>query len=121
MRVGHGRLWPNRLWPILVFSVWPNFLNPKNPNPKDPRGLTGVTSSMLYFHLVVLFFKEGQNTETLKLAKVGLAIVGRIRMAKVGQKRMAKVGLAKSVSASERQCRRFFGFLLKKETSAHRT
>ena len=85
------------------------------------RGLTllpeGVNSSMHYFHLVVLFFfEEGQNTETLKLAKVGLAKVGhpnlgqsrsikvgqsrsnflaKVGLPKVGQIRMAKVGLAK--------------------------
>ena len=56
--------------------------------------------------------EEGQNTETLKLAKVGLAKIGhpnfgqnrsskvglglaKVGLAKVGQIRMAKVGLAK--------------------------
>ena len=56
---------------------------------------------MLCFFILLFFFlnKEGQKTETLKLAKVGLAKVGQLRLpkvglAKVGQIRMAKVGIS---------------------------
>ena len=44
------------------------------------------------------FRRQGRsgNTETLKLAKVGLAKVGQIRMAKVGQNFLAKVGFGQS-------------------------
>ena len=60
------------------------------PSGPPPFGAPkGVCSSMLYFHLVLpLFFeKEGQQTKTPILAKVG-----QIRMAKVG---LAKVGISR--------------------------
>ena len=70
---------------VLVF--WPNFLNPlRGPTLPD---LSGVNSSVFYF-----LFEEGQNTETLKLAKIDLA--------KVDTQILAKVGLAIGQSRSNK-------------------
>ena len=47
---------------------------------------------VFFFHLVVLLFdRKSQKTETLKLAKVGLAKVGQLKLAKVG---LANVGIS---------------------------
>ena len=49
------------------------------------RGITGVNSYKLSFHLVFCFFYE--KAETLKLAKVGHPNFGQSRSIKVGQRR----------------------------------
>ena len=87
-------------------EVWPRKgWGGRGPEGWAPKGLTpsprvqGLGSRSEYKSLGLGFFwvqKCGQNTKTLKLAKVGLAKVGQhsetLKLAKVG---LAKVGLAK--------------------------
>ena len=69
------------------------------PHPSGPKRMLVLPC----FFVVLSFFEKKENTETVKLAKVGwpksatpiLAKVGQLRLAKVGQFFLAKVGLAK--------------------------
>ena len=87
--IGSGRFWAPHL---------------PGPTLRGPTLRVFVLPCFVFSSCCSFFFdKEGQKTETLKLAKVGLAKVGQLTLAKVG---LAKVGICRPrVASSQNQLR----------------
>ena len=80
-------------WPKSAMTH-PSGLHPSGPHPSGPTfsrfgpapfGAPKGACSSMFFRCSVFFFEKQENTEIVKLAKVGLAKVGQLRLAKVGQ------------------------------------